>query len=163
MLFVQQTSYSPMLPKSSVRDELDRLQQRLQHKIKIISPAIDMIELIAARGNTSLETAISLTRELRQDIHSISTRLARAAATEGKVRRSLKVSSQTIGENELELKLIVAEMKQLLERIEDAVPLISLAITTSGVRLSPSLPHTISPSRLLQASTFLTAGDTQYA
>ena len=150
-------------PKSSVRDELDRLQQRLQHKIKIISPAIDMIELIAARGNTSLETAISLTRELRQDIHSISTRLARAAATEGKVRRSLKVSSQTIAENELELKLIVAEMKQLLERIEDAVPLISLAITTSGVRLSPSLPHTISPSRLLQASTFLTAGDTQYA
>ena len=150
-------------PKSTVRDELDTLQQRLQHKVRIISPAIDMIELIAARGNTSLESAISLTKELRQDIHSIAQRLARAAAAEEKVRRSPKVSVQVRSENELELKLIVEDVKKLLERIEDAVPLISLAITTSGVRLSPSLPHTVSPSRLLQASTLLTAGDSQYA
>jgi hypothetical protein len=38
----------------------------------------------------------------------------------------------------------------------------NLAITTSGASLSTTLPSTISPSRLLQASTFLTAGDTQY-
>lgn len=48
-------------------------------------------------------------------------------------------------------------------RIEDAVPLMNLAITTSGAKLSTNLPATISPSRLLQASTFLTAGDTQYS
>lgn len=42
------------------------------------------------------------------------------------------------------------------------MPLINLAITTSGVSLSTNLPSTVSPSRLLQASTFLTAGDTQY-
>ena len=47
-------------------------------------------------------------------------------------------------------------------RIEDAVPLINLAIQASGATLSSQLPHTVSPSRLLQASTFLTAGDTQY-
>jgi hypothetical protein len=41
--------------------------------------------------------------------------------------------------------------------------LISLAITTSGVNLSTTLPATVSPSRLLQASTFLTTGDTQYS
>jgi hypothetical protein len=38
----------------------------------------------------------------------------------------------------------------------------NLAITTSGASLSTILPTTISPSRLLQASTFLTAGDSQY-
>jgi len=38
----------------------------------------------------------------------------------------------------------------------------NLAITTSGAKLSTNLPSTVSPSRLLQASTFLTAGDTQY-
>ena len=150
-------------PKSTVRDELFALQQRLQHKISIISPAIDMIELIAARGNTSLESAISLTQELRRDIVSVGQRLARAAAAEEKSARSSKVSNLIKAENELEMKLIVVDIKKLLERIEDAVPLINLAITTSGVRLSPSLPTTVSPSRLLQASTFLTAGDNQYA
>lgn len=39
----------------------------------------------------------------------------------------------------------------------------NLAITTSGASLSTNLPSTVSPSRLLQASTFLTAGDTQYS
>ena len=54
-------------------------------------------------------------------------------------------------------------IKKLLNKIEDAVPLINLAITASGASLSSTLPSTVSPSRLLQASTFLTAGDTQYA
>ena len=54
-------------------------------------------------------------------------------------------------------------MRKLLSRIEDAVPLINLAITASGVTLSTTLPSTISPSRLLQASTFLTAGDSNYS
>ena len=43
------------------------------------------------------------------------------------------------------------------------MPLINLAITTSGAKLSTTLPASVSPSRLLQASTFLTAGDTQYS
>lgn len=59
--------------------------------------------------------------------------------------------------------LIIQDIKRLLIRIEDAVPLMNLAITTSGAKLSTNLPSTISPSRLLQASTFLTAGDTQYS
>lgn len=42
------------------------------------------------------------------------------------------------------------------------MPLMNLAITTSGAKLSTNVPSTVSPSRLLQASTFLTAGDTQY-
>ena len=66
-------------------------------------------------------------------------------------------------QNELEFKSIIQDIRKLLERIEDAVPLINLAITTSGASLSTNLPATISPSRLLQASTFLTAGDTQFS
>ena len=40
-----------------------------------------------------------------------------------------------------------------------AVPLISLALTTSGANLSSSLPDTVSPSRLLQASSLLRSAD----
>jgi len=120
-----------------------------------------MIELIAARGNTSLESAVTLTKSLRWDIQSLGIRLAKAVG-EAQLARKGSSRAASRAQNDLELKLIMAEIKKLLNRIEDAVPLINLAITTSGVSLSTTLPATVSPSRLLQASTFLTSGDTQY-
>ena len=89
-------------------------------------------------------------------------RLAKAATAEEQSRKSAP-SSDAKAKSELELKEIVKDIREVLDRIEDAVPLINLAITTSGANLSTALPSTISPSRLLQASTFLTAGDSQYA
>ncbi|KAI5245631.1 Ran-binding-domain-containing protein [Aureobasidium subglaciale] len=148
-------------PRGGKREELLNLQVRLESKIRIISPAIDMIELIAARGNTSLESAVVLTKDLRWEIQALGIRLANAANEEELYRRkSSRAKSKE--QNELELQLIVSDVKKLLARIEDAVPLINLAITTSGVNLSTNLPATVSPSRLLQASTFLTAADSQY-
>ncbi|KAF2713815.1 Ran-binding-domain-containing protein [Pleomassaria siparia CBS 279.74] len=144
------------------KEELASLQLRLEGKIRIISPAIDMIELIAARGNTSLESAVTLTKSLRWDIQSLGVRLSKAVGEADLIRRGSS-KSKSRAQNALELKLIIADIKKLLMRIEDAVPLISLAITTSGVSLSTTLPATVSPSRLLQASTFLTHGDTQYS
>ncbi|KAG8629201.1 hypothetical protein KVT40_003066 [Elsinoe batatas] len=148
-------------PKGGSKNDLRDLQIRLESKIRIISPAIDMIELIAARGNTSLESAVELTKELRYEIQSLGVRLSHAANEEELLRRrSPRAKSRE--QNELELQLVIADMRRLLTRIEDAVPLINLAITTSGVNLSTNLPATVSPSRLLQASTLLTATDAQY-
>lgn len=149
-------------PRSSEREELLKLQIRLESKIRIISPAIDMIELIAARGNTSLESAVSLTKDIRWEIQALGVHLAKAASEEELLRRGSK-RAKSREQNELELKLVIADVKRLLDRIEDAVPLINLAITTSGVNLSTNLPATVSPSRLLQASTFLTAADSIYS
>ena len=122
---------------------------------QIISPAIDMIELISARGNTTLESAVTLTKSLRWDIQSLGSRVEKAVVEEQLSKRGSS-RAKSRAQNDFELKMIIADMKQLLHRIEDAVPLINLAITTSGVSLSTNLPPTVSPSRLLQASTFLT-------
>jgi hypothetical protein len=116
----------------------------------------------AARGNTSLESAVALTKSLRWDIQALGQRLGKAAASE-ELRRKGARSSKDQANSEKEIKLIIKDIKKLLARIEDAVPLMNLAITTSGAKLSTNLPATVSPSRLLQASTFLTAGDTQYS
>ena len=121
-----------------------------------------MIELISARGNTTLESAVTLTKSLRWDIQSLGSRVEKAVAEEQLSRRGSS-RAKSRAQNDMELKMIIMEMKNLLARIEDAVPLINLAITTSGVSLSTTLPPTVSPSRLLQASTFLTAGDSQYS
>ena len=115
----------------------------------------------SARGNTSLESAVSLTKSLRWEIQDLGQRLAKAANAEEDMR---KKSSKAFdkAQHERELKQINQAIRKLLTRIEDAVPLINLAITASGASLSSTLPSTVSPSRLLQASTFLTAGDSQY-
>ena len=116
----------------------------------------------SARGNTSLESAVSLTKSLRWEIQTLGQRLATAAHAEEMARRG-GPKSQNKPQNALELKKIILAIRKLLNRIEDAVPLINLAITASGASLTSSLPSSVSPSRLLQASTFLTAGDTQYS
>lgn len=121
-----------------------------------------MIELIAARGNTSLESAVSLTKAIRHDIQSLARRLESAALAE-ELALSGALSARARAQNEFEIKSIILDIRKLLEKIEDAVPLMNLAITTSGARLSTTLPSTVSPSRLLQASTFLSACDTQYS
>lgn len=121
-----------------------------------------MIELIAARGNTSLESAVSLTKSIRHDIQSLARRLEKAATAEELAHKGA-LSSKARAQNEVEIKQIISDIRRLLERIEDAVPLMNLAITTSGASLSTTLPATVSPSRLLQASTFLSACDTQFS
>lgn len=133
----------------------------MDSKIRIISPAIDLIELISARGNTTLESAVTLTRAIRWDVQSLGVRLEKAANAEEKSRYTSERRSFLLAHKN-EVDQIVKDIKRLIVRIEDAVPLINLAITTSGVNLSTTLPPSVSPSRLLQASTFLTAGDTQY-
>ncbi|VDB87870.1 Bgt-3164 [Blumeria graminis f. sp. tritici] len=139
--------------------ELHSLQERLDSKIQVEDSPFDQTR--SARGNTTLESAVTLTKKLRWDIQSLGVRLEKAASAEEKSRKNReRTKSRTA--HETEIRQIVDGIKLILARIEDAVPLINLAITTSGASLSTTLPPSVSPSRLLQASTFLTTGDTQY-
>lgn len=87
--------------------------------------------------------------------------MAKAAASHEIARRQGNRNKQRAS-HDAEVRSVIRDIKRLLTRIEDAVPLINLAITTSGASLSTTLPATVSPSRMLQASTFLTAGDNEY-
>lgn len=118
--------------------------------------------LSSARGNTTLESAVTLTKGIRWDIQSLGMRLAKAATAE-ELSRKNKSRAKTRAAHEYEIKAIIRDIKKLLTKIDDAVPLVNLAITTSGASLSTTLPATVSPSRLLQASHLLIAGDTQYS
>ena len=105
---------------------------------------------------------MSLTKSLRWEIQHLAQRLASAANAE-ELARKQRANLHDKARSEQELKRIVLDIRKLLDRIEDAVPLINLAITASGASLSSTLPSTVSPSRLLQASAFLTAGDAEYS
>ncbi|KAK9479646.1 RanGTP-binding protein-domain-containing protein [Lipomyces japonicus] len=137
------------------KESLEKIKRRLNTKIKIVSPAIDLIQLIAARGNTSLDSTVSLTKGLRKEINEFEEKVG--LATE------LMQAARTNDERKRTANSVEQYMVGLLSRIEEAIPLISLALTTSGANLSASLPDTVSPSRLLQASTFHYVTDTVFS
>ncbi|KAL2689879.1 hypothetical protein Neosp_003942 [[Neocosmospora] mangrovei] len=142
--------------------ELKSLQSTLDSKIKIISPAIDLIEFKSGRGNLFLESATPLAKSLHKEIVSLGRRIE-AATTLSSDSDSDGAQSKSPPISQDDLLAIVTSIKALLERIDRDIPLLQLAITASGESLSTSLPTGISPSRLLQASTLLIVGDTQFA
>ncbi|KAM0439973.1 hypothetical protein ACHAPT_001073 [Fusarium lateritium] len=146
----------------SVYAELKSLQTTLDSKIKIISPAIDLIEFKSGRGNLFLESATPLAKSLHKEIVSLGRRIE-AATTLSSDLESDRVQPKSPAISQADLLAIIKSIKALLERIDRDIPLLQLAITASGESLSTSLPTGISPSRLLQASTLLIVGDTQFA
>lgn len=146
-------------PKSHQRERIARLYSRLESKINIISPAIDLIEMISARGNTSLEPAARLAKDIRISIQQLGVRLSELVGCE----ELESMRDRQHRHRECDLSKVIGDMEELIQELDDAIPLISLAITTSGAAVSSSLSSSISPSRLLQASAFLTTADAIFA
>ncbi|KZL87772.1 RanGTP-binding protein [Colletotrichum incanum] len=142
----------------AVRSEIKKLQKSLQ----IVSPAIDLIEFKSGRGNAFLESALPLAKGLRRNIVALGRRVEQAAqageATSEASRRSLD-SEQHLEE----LRAIIHDMKDLLAQLDNDIPLLHMAISASGESLSSAMSPSVSPSRFLQAGTFLTYGDSQFA
>ena len=118
----------------------------------------------SSRGNHFLESAVPLAKALHRQIVRLAKRLNDAATAEEVSRAAgLKRSSRTADAHHAELLLIIRDMKELMAQIDRDIPLISLAITTSGEKLPMTVHSGISPSRLLQASTFINFADLDFA
>lgn len=128
----------------------------LHQRKQIITPAIDLIELKSGRGNNILESAVPLTKSIHSDIIRLGRQIESAIAP-------APSATSGVTENTVPIEAVLSQMKRLLGRIDSNIPLLQLVIAASGESLSTSLPPSISPSRLLQASTFLTVGDTRFA
>lgn len=147
---------------------LERSKSRLQTKIMVITPAIDLIELMyvagvymgsanicrSARGNTSLESTFQLTRELKKDIDTFEEKIE-------EISSSLDPQTST-KRAQAALSAVKEYVNDLLFRIEEAIPLISLALTTSGANLSARMPDSVSPGRFLQAGNYVMKADEKY-
>ena len=64
----------------------------------------------SARGNTSLETAVSLTKSLRYDIQALGQKLAEANSQPSGIRTR---------RSKEDIKAVMEDMKAMLNRIED--------------------------------------------
>ncbi|KAK0707405.1 RanGTP-binding protein-domain-containing protein [Lasiosphaeris hirsuta] len=147
-----------------IHQELKSLKKLLESKSKIISPAIDLIEFKSGRGNVFLESAVPLAKSLHREIVRLGKRLDNAATIEEDLSVAGASRKGRMSESHhAELMLIMRDIKDLLARIDRDIPLIQLAITASGEKMSSALAPGISPSRMMQASTLLSFGDAQFA
>ncbi|KAL2187291.1 RanGTP-binding-like protein [Thermothelomyces heterothallicus CBS 203.75] len=144
--------------------ELRTLQRVLDDRIKILSPALDLIEFKSSRGNAFLEAAVPLAKSLHREIVRLGKRLDSAATAEEECygssanRRGSRVSEA----HHAELLAIVRDIKELLARIDRDIPLLQFAITVSGEKMSSTMTPGISPSRMMQASALLSFADAQF-
>ncbi|KAH6894325.1 RanGTP-binding protein-domain-containing protein [Thelonectria olida] len=145
-----------------LHSQLKALRKLLDNKIKIISPAIDLIEFKSGRGNIFLESAVPLAKSLHREIVLLGRRIEGVAVAEETLTANHAQPKSSLVHPDDSVD-IIASIEALLARIDREIPLLQLAISASGENLSTSVPTGISPSRLLQASTFLTVGDTQFA
>ncbi|KAK3303294.1 RanGTP-binding protein-domain-containing protein [Chaetomium strumarium] len=145
----------------AVRAELKELQKLLDSKIKILSPALDLIEFKSGRGNVFLESAVPLAKSLRREIASLGKRLENAAIAEEDAVDGARRARMSEARH-AELLLIIRHIKDLLGRIDRDIPLLQLAITASGEKMSTRMTPGISPSRMMQASALLSFADAHF-
>ncbi|KAK4158365.1 RanGTP-binding protein-domain-containing protein [Chaetomidium leptoderma] len=147
----------------AVRTELRALQGLLDCKIKILIPALNLIEFRSGRGNVSLESAVPLAKSLHREIVRLGKRLDNAATAEEETHdanprsRGARVSDA----HHAEVLLIIRDIKDLLGRIDRDVPFLQLAITMSA-EMSATMTPGISPSRMMQASALLSFADSHF-
>ncbi|KAI0858751.1 RanGTP-binding protein-domain-containing protein [Xylaria cubensis] len=139
-----------------LRVELGQLQRRLARKIELVSPILESIELRYTRGDSALEAVVRTARGLRDDIDNLGERLKNATLPLDGVRDSKAAAAR----RQAEITEIIGDIKNLINSIDDAIPLINLWVSAIGGIQAP--PSSFSPSRLLQASMLVNVGDTQF-
>ena len=123
--------------KSNVQlQTLQQLEKKLQTKLAILTPVIDLCELSSAKGYTSLESCLVLTQDLKHN-------LCLLGATMDDLPPEPSASA---------LQDLVDQFKALINDVDDLIPLLHLALQASGTQFMSQLGESVSPNRLLNAS-----------
>lgn len=141
------------IPKDDAKNIVS-LKAKLEDRIEIVSSAIDLIKLVAARGNTNLQSTLKITQNLKVQINQFEDDIQGFLE---EVEKSTNQKSKSEAINTVENYI-----KDLLRRIEEVTPYINLALTTSGANLSTTLPRNVSPGLLLQASNYVSKNNTNF-
>ncbi|KAI8869103.1 Ran-binding-domain-containing protein, partial [Ramicandelaber brevisporus] len=113
----------------------------LESRLSIVTPAIDLAEIIAARGNSTMSAVLPMTHSLRHDLDIFSKLLERLG--------DIDSHDSSNSSNMLD------EIDGLLVKLDDVVPFLNLALTTCGANVGSAMAPSVSPGRLMQASNCL--------
>lgn len=127
------------IPQSE-KARIEAAKSKLRTKVSIVSNSIDLIKLEAARGGSALEPSLQLANDLQDEIDRFDEQM-------------VIVLENFDSSNEKEsIRLVENTIKELVESINDAIPLINLSLITSGASFTSAMDSKVSPSKLLQSS-----------
>ncbi|OWB83461.1 hypothetical protein B5S33_g2091 [[Candida] boidinii] len=122
--------------------KIERLRNQLSTRVEILTYAIELIELANARGNSNIESTIKLTRELKYEIDDFEKDIDDILSQDVITEDTVKQCQITI--------------KEILNKIDESIPIINLSMTTSGINLRNGVDTSdISLGRLIQCSNYL--------
>lgn len=126
------------------RRKLERLRNQLQDNIEIVTYSIEMIQLMAARGNTNLDSVLRLSNYLKEDINEF--------------REDISLLTEDLGTKKMNtdsVKFIETYINALITKIDQLIPILNLVLTTSGASITDQFNDHVSPGRLLNATILL--------
>jgi len=134
--------------KKQNKSNLESLKQKLEMKLNVITPTIDMFELIVARGNTSLVSTMELITPLKNKINSL--------------YEELDYCNGYKDENKIALfteEYLISSLTEIINMIDEIIPMLNLALLTSHTFLQQNNPNypgpIVSPSKLMKVTTEL--------
>ena len=121
----------PSTTSDQTYDVLRRLQIQLEHKLQILTPALDLCEWIASRGNSAIDSVLTLSNDLNTSLTELSVLM------DGKGKKR---------------DLLERTFRDLLLQVDSLANFTTLALKLSGVKLGNGFPDTVSPSLVMRAS-----------
>ncbi|KAI9219475.1 RanGTP-binding protein-domain-containing protein [Blastocladiella britannica] len=159
---------------ASIRAEFERLDElrgMLQQKIAILTPSIDMIQVVCAKSNNlGLQAVLVMAGELNREMDALSLVIASTlapsdhrddAADENVGASVAPLLPQSHAEMLQHARDVTARVQRILDKIEDSVPYINLALAISGVNLTtgPSASGSMLPGGGVPLHTLLNASN----
>ena len=150
------TNFITQVPEARDAKRLQKLRSELEDRIEIVSAAIDLLTLVAARGNTNLESTLKLTKSLKNEIDQFDENLQSLLSKVEGSPKNFKAQSDAI-------KRVEEYILGVLRRIDEVTPFINLSISTSGASLSSGVSlDSISPGLLLRSSDYVTKNNVSF-
>ena len=123
---------------------LESKQNQLKYKIETVTCTIDMIYLMAARGNSNLESTLQLCNYLKDDINEFSSDIdiINSKANE----KTLYIDT---------IRIIETKIDGLVKKIDNLIPLLNMVLMTHSMSSGSHFQDYVSPGRLLKATTMV--------
>lgn len=131
--------------------KIDRKRIQLENKIETVTYSIEIIKLMAARGNSNLSYVLKLTDFLKEDIDEFVKDIA--VLTSGLDNKKLSLEL---------LKILEKTIDDLVEKIDNIIPILNLVLTTYGTATINNFQDYVSPGRLLNSTVLVSKSNEEF-
>lgn len=134
------------------KKKLDRKRNQLESKVETVTYSIEVLRLMAAKGNSNLSYVLKLADYLKEDIDNFSKDIEFLTVD----LKKRKISSEF-------LRVVDKTIDDLVEKIDNIIPILNLVLTTYGTSTINNFQDYVSPGRLLNSTVIVNQSNEEFA